>query len=190
MTEKEKMLAGLPYDSRDSELLDRYYQARKILRTFNDSDAAETKAEAMKQLFANVGDDVWVESPFFCDYGNNITIGANTFINYNCIFIDDNLITIGANCLLGPHVQLYTAEHPLSASERIVASGSGTKTRYVTTTKPIVIGDNVWIGGNVVILPGVTIGNNVTIGAGAVVTKSVADNCVVVGNPARVVKSL
>ncbi|TLG72885.1 sugar O-acetyltransferase [Culicoidibacter larvae] len=189
MTEKEKMLAGLAYDSRDPELLGRYYQARAILRTFNGSDIAEEKTKAMDELFADVGADVWIESPFFCDYGDNITIGANTFINYNCIFIDDNLITIGANCLLGPHVQLYTAEHPLHAGERIIGEDGG-KTRYITTTKPIVIGDNVWIGGNVVVLPGITIGNNVTIGAGAVVTKSIADNCVAVGNPARVVKSL
>ncbi|QBA64014.1 sugar O-acetyltransferase [Muriicola soli] len=127
-------------------------------------------------------------TPFYCDYGENISIGANTFVNTNCIFLDNNKITIGKNGLLAPYVQIYTAIHPLIASERIV--GEGDETRYLTSTKPVSIGDNVWIGGNTVIFPGVTIGDNVTIGAGSVVTKNIPDQVLAFGNPCEIKKKL
>ncbi|KAA3630610.1 MAG: sugar O-acetyltransferase, partial [Bacteroidetes bacterium] len=140
------------------------------------------------ELFAHKGAGVWIETPFFCDYGENISIGENTFVNANCMFIDNNKISIGKNGLIAPYVQIYTATHPLKATDRIIQTGP--TTRYLTSTKPVTIGDNVWIGGNSVIFPGVTIGNNVTIGAGSVVTKDIPDNVLAFGNPCEVRKEL
>ncbi len=190
MTEKEKMLKGERYNSRDTELLGMYHRARKLLNAYNtlDSELTAERERILHDLLGGKGKGVWIETPFYCDYGENITIGENTFINTNCIFLDDNTISIGKNGLIAPYVQIYTATHPLRASERIVAEGHGNS--YVTSTKPVVIGDNVWIGGNSVIFPGVTIGNNVTIGAGSVVTKSLPDNVLAYGNPCKKIKDL
>ncbi|MGX1929441.1 sugar O-acetyltransferase [Flagellimonas sp. 2504JD4-2] len=190
MTEKQKMLNGDFYDSRDPELLSMYHKARKLLQQYNnlDSELAEEREQILSELFQFKGDGVWIETPFFCDYGENISIGENTFVNTNCMFLDNNKIVIGKNGLIAPYVQIYTANHPLKASERIISTGNGT--RYLTSTKPVSIGDNVWIGGNSVIFPGVTIGNNVTIGAGSVVTKDIPDNALAFGNPCEVKKEL
>ncbi|MEM8928190.1 MAG: sugar O-acetyltransferase [Bacteroidota bacterium] len=190
MTEKEKMLNGEHYNSRDPELLQQYHKARALLKRYNNLDSRELqeRESILQSLLDDCGDEVWIETPFICDYGEHISIGANTFINANCIFIDDNKITIGENGLIGPHVQIYTAEHPLKASERIVKTGNGT--HYLTSTQPVTIGNNVWIGGNSVIFPGVTIGNNVTIGAGSVVTKSIPNNVLAFGNPCKIKKEL
>jgi maltose O-acetyltransferase len=190
MTEKEKMLAGLAYNSRDAELLEMYHHARSLLHQLNHLDSRLTKerSDVLTQLLGKVGEHVWIEAPFFCDYGAHITIGANTFVNVNCVFIDNNEITIGKNGLIGPHVQIYTAAHPLQADQRIHTTGHDT--RYLTSSQPVTIGDNVWIGGNTVILPGVTIGHNVTIGAGSVVTKNIPDNVLAFGNPCIVQKQL
>ncbi len=190
MTEKQKMLNGFNYNSRDPELLKQYHTARALLKRYNylDSENLEERASLLKSLFERCGTGVWIEIPFICDYGEHISIGANTFVNANCIFIDNNKITIGENVLIGPHVQIYTAEHPLKASERIVKTEDGT--HYLTSTKPVSIGDNVWIGGNSIIFPGVTIGNNVTIGAGSVVTKSIPNDVLAYGNPCRIQKQL
>lgn len=186
MTEKQKMLSGIPYNSRDPELISMYHRARKLLKTYNnlDSELLKERDEILKQLFEFKASGVWVEQPFYCDYGEFISIGENTFINTNCIFIDNNKISIGKNGLIGPHVQIYTSTHPLRAAERIVEKGLSST--YITSSKPVTIGDNVWIGGNSVILQGVTIGNNVTIGAGSVVTKDIPDNSLAFGNPCRV----
>lgn len=190
MTEKEKMLRGEPYDSRDPELIALYHRARKLLKAFNalDSDEMAERDRLLTELLAGKGQGVWIEAPFFCDYGAHISIGRNTFVNVNCMLLDDNFITIGENGLLAPYVQIYTALHPLKASERIIQTGDGM--RYRTSSKPVHIGDNVWIGGNTVILPGVRIGHNVTIGAGSVVTKDIPDNVLAYGNPCRVVQHL
>lgn len=190
MTEKEKMLAGQPYNSRDQELLDTYHKAKALSDEYNatTSHEGEKKAKILSQLLGGFGEKVWIEKPFFCDYGENISIGDNTFINYNCVFLDNNKIQIGKNGLIGPHVQIYTAAHPVRASERINHSNDESQAPYKTFTKPVIIGDNVWIGGNAVILPGVTIGSNVVIGAGSVVTKSIPADCVAVGNPCRIVR--
>ncbi|MEO0572391.1 MAG: sugar O-acetyltransferase [Bacteroidota bacterium] len=190
MTEKEKMLNGENYNSRDPELLQQYHKARAFLKRYNNLDSHELqeRKSILQSLFDTCGDGVWIETPFLCDYGEHISIGANTFINANCIFIDNNTITIGHNGLIGPHVQIYTAEHPLKASERIIELEEDT--RYLTSSKSVAIGDNVWIGGNTVIFPGVTIGNNVTIGAGSVVTKSIPDNVLAFGNPCKIQKKL
>ena len=184
------MLKGERYNSRDPELLQQYHMARALLQRYNnlDSQNLEERGAILQSLFSECGHGVWIETPFLCDYGEHISIGENTFINANCIFIDDNKITIGENGLIGPHVQIYTAGHPIKASERIIRTESGT--HYLTTTQPVTIGDNVWIGGNSVLFPGITIGNNVTIGAGSVVTKSLPDNVLAFGNPCKIQKEL
>lgn len=190
MTEKEKMLKGLSYNSRDPELLAMYHNARKLLKQYNNLDSEDTneRDQILKDLLGLKGSGVWIEAPFFCDYGENIFIGKNTFVNTNCMFIDNNTITIGKNGLIAPFVQIYTATHPINASERIISTKN--KTHYQTFTKHVWIGDNVWIGGNSIIFPGVTIGNNVTIGAGSVVTKDIPDNVLAYGNPCVVKKHL
>jgi maltose O-acetyltransferase len=190
MTEKEKMLCGQSYNTRDPELISMYHKARRLMKEYNNLDSTnlELREKILAELFGYKGKGVWIEAPFFCDYGENISIGENTFINTNCMFIDDNKITIGKNGLIAPYVQIYTATHPLLASERIIKEGNDT--RYLTSTKPVSIGDNVWIGGNSIVCPGVKIGNNVTIGAGSVVTKDIPDNVLALGNPSKVVKEL
>ncbi|SMP05440.1 maltose O-acetyltransferase [Muriicola jejuensis] len=184
------MLAGQIYDSRDPELLRAYHRARKLLQAYNtlDSEALDERDRILGKLFAHKGQGVWIEAPFFCDYGEHISIGDNTFVNTNCIFLDNNKISIGKNGLIAPYVQIYTATHPLKASERII--GQGTDTGYLTSSRPVTLGDNVWIGGNSVIFPGVSIGNNVTIGAGSVVTKDIPNNVLAYGNPCKVVREL
>lgn len=189
-SEKEKMLAGELYDSRDPELLDIYHQARSLLLAYNQSSSRDTveRARILTSLLRKKDKGVWIEAPFFCDYGENIELGENTFINTNCMFLDNNLIRIGKNGLIAPYVQIYTASHPIHAKDRIYQDGK--QTRYRTSTKPVFIGDNVWIGGNSVIFPGVTIGNNVTIGAGSIVTKDLTDNVLAYGNPCQVIQNL
>jgi len=190
MTEKQKMLNGANYNSRDPELLEKYHNARRLLKSFNNlnSDLLDERDNTLTELLKHKGKSVWIETPFFCDYGEFISIGENTFVNTNCMFIDNNNITIGKNGLIGPYVQIYTAEHPLKASDRIIKEND--KTSYLTSSKPVTIGDNVWIGGNSVIFPGVTIGNNVTIGAGSVVTKNIPDDVLAFGNPCKVQRKL
>jgi maltose O-acetyltransferase len=192
MTEREKMLAGEPYQSRDPELLALYHRTKallKMLASTASTDAAG-KEEICRSMFGALGSRVWIESPFACDYGVNIHIGNDCFVNYNCVFLDNSRITIGDNVLIGPAVQLYTATHPLLAEERIVRDENETQTRYVTRALPISIGDCAWIGGGALIMPGVTIGSGATIGAGSVVTRDIPDRCFAAGNPCRVVRAL
>ena len=184
------MLRGDYYNSRDPELLAMYHRARKLLQLYNklDSEVVHERARLLSELLGVKGQGVWIETPFFCDYGTNISIGQNTFVNTNCIFLDNNTISIGRNGLIAPYVQIYTASHPLKALERIIEKNG--ESRYLTSARPVKIGDNVWIGGNTVIFPGVTIGDNVTIGAGSVVTKDIPDNVLALGNPCVVKKGL
>jgi maltose O-acetyltransferase len=191
MTEKEKMLGGFPYNSRDPELLSMYHRAMGLLQEFNglDSKATVRATKLLSELLGHKGAGVWINAPFFCDYGENISIGDNTFINTNCIFVDDNKITIGSNVLLAPFVQIYTATHPLKASERIIEN-PGEEAPYVTTTLPVTIGNSVWIGGGTIIMPGVDIGDNVTIGGGSVVTKNIPSGVLAYGNPCKVIRQL
>ena len=190
MTEKQKMLAGDFYNSRDPELLELYHKTRKLLKEYNqlNSDLNTEKEAILRSLLKFKGKKVWIEAPFFCDFGRHISIGNDSFINMNCIFLDNNYITIGENALIGPNVQLYTADHPIKASERIQHSNTGSF--YRTNSKPITVGKNVWIGGNSILLPGVTIGDNTTIGAGSVVTKNIPDNVLAFGNPCRVIDKI
>lgn len=182
------MLAGEPYHSRDPELLALYHRAKSLLNDYSRtlSTDAVGKHKILTDLFGHIGSGVWIEAPFFCDYGVNIQIGDNCFINYNCVFLDNNLITIGSNVLIGPAVQLYTATHPLKAEERLLAGGAN----YVTRALPISIGDNVWIGGGALVMPGVNIGSETTIGAGSVVTRDIPSRCFAAGNPCRVLREL
>jgi maltose O-acetyltransferase len=190
MTEKEKMLKGDFYNSRDPELIKMYHNARRLLKEYNnlDSDLMNERERILSDLLAYKGTGVWIETPFFCDYGSNISIGQNTFINTNCMFLDNNKIEIGKNGLIAPYVQIYTAKHPIKASERIVENGNSS--RYLTQSEPVKIGNNVWIGGNSIIFPGVTIGDNVTIGAGSIVTNKIPGNVLAFGNPCKVQRNL
>ena len=191
MTEKEKMLSGSPYNSRDPELLAMYHKARRLFQEYNrlESTESERREALLLQLFKFKGERVWIEPPFYCDYGENISIGEGTFVNANCFFLDNNAITVGKNGLIAPYVQIYTAKHPVKANERIIFDATG-KSSYLTKTCPVTIGDNVWIGGNTIIMPGVNIGDNVTIGAGSVVTKDIESNILALGNPCKAIKQI
>lgn len=182
-TEKEKMISGELYNAADSELVQDRLHARRLTRLFNqtlESEAKQRKA-ILKELLGTVGSTVYVEPSFRCDYGYNIHLGENFYANFDCVFLDVSEIRIGDNCLMGPSVHIYTAGHPLNVEERISGAEFG---------KPVTIGSNVWIGGRVVINPGITIGNNAVIASGSVVTRDVPDNVVVGGNPARIIKAV
>ncbi len=193
MTEREKMLAGLLYNCGDSELLAQWHKAKDLIRSYNqiDSSNLEEKNTILTELLGGKGKNLWITAPFFVDYGNNIYFGNNCEVNMNCTFLDDNKIIIGDNALIAPNVQIYTAFHPLNAIDRFgEIKEDGTFEFCKTQTAPVTIGNNVWIGGGVIILPGVTIGNNVVIGAGSVVTKDIPSNFLAFGNPCKVIKSL
>lgn len=193
MTEREKMLAGLLYNCGDSELLAQWHKAKDLIRSYNqiDSSNLEEKNTILIELLGGKGKNLWITAPFFVDYGNNIYFGNNCEVNMNCTFLDDNKIIIGDDALIAPNVQIYTAFHPLNAIDRFgEIKEDGTFEFCKTQTAPVTIGDNVWIGGGVIILPGVTIGNNVVIGAGSVVTKDIPSNFLAFGNPCKVIKSL
>ena len=184
MTEKEKLLAGLPYSATDPELLRELNACKDVIHEYNrllPSKRAERTA-MLKSLLGHVGDDnILINQPFYCDYGKHISVGKRFFANFNFTVLDEALVTIGDDCFVGPNVNIYTACHSTDPVER------NTRREWAL---PVTIGDNVWIGGSVVILAGVTIGDNVTIGAGSVVTHDIPSNCVAVGNPCRVIKKL
>ncbi len=188
------MLAGEPYNSRDPELLALAHRARALLSGFAALPSTDTpgRHRVLADLLGDVGEGVWIEPPFFCDYGAHVTIGAGTFVNVNCVFLDSATITIGADVLIGPGVQLLTVTHPLAAAERIVAAEqrSAGMAPYRTFARPITIGDGAWIGAGTIVLPGVTIGANAVIGAGSVVTDDVPPDCLALGHPCRVQRTL
>ena len=188
MTEREKMLAGEIYDCGDTELLTRWHLAKQLQQRYNATDSRDKKqlTTILDELLGSYGDNVWITAPFFVDYGENIHIGDNVEINMNCVFLDCNRITIGNSSGIGPGVHIYTVTHPVNPIERLPENSQFWK----SFTAPVTIGNNVWIGGSSVILPGVSIGDNVTIGAGSVVTKSIPANCVAVGNPCRVIREI
>jgi len=184
MTEYEKMIAGEFYNASDPELVRRRYEARDLLNKINGSlqDVKDgSRLNLCEQLFGAVGENFWLQPPFYCDYGFNITLGNNAYFNFNCVVLDVAKVTIGSNVFFGPNVQVYTATHPLDVSLRTAGQEFG---------RAITIGDNVWIGGSVIICPGVTIGNDSIIAAGAVVTKDVSSRVLVGGNPAKVIREI
>lgn len=191
MTEKEKMLAGELYDCGDPELLAQWHRAKDLVRDYNNADSANSqeKERILTELLGGKGTSLWITPPFFADYGKNIYFGNNCEVNMNCTFLDDNVIRIGNNALIAPNVQIYTAFHPTNAMERFGQQKEDGSFQFCKTqTAPVIIGDNVWIGGGVIIMPGVTIGNNVVIGAGSVVTKDVPRDSIAYGNPCRVMR--
>ncbi|MFD1421576.1 sugar O-acetyltransferase [Lactiplantibacillus songbeiensis] len=182
-TEKERMLAGELYIADDRQLAKEMRHGRRLTRIFNQTTEVDGdfRAEVLNQLFKQVGPNHYIEPPFHTDYGTNTTIGKNFYANYDAIFVDCAEITIGDNVFMGPRVGLYTAGHPIDALVR---------RDQLEYAKPITIGNDVWLGGNVVVNPGVTIGNNVVIGSGSIVTKDIPDNVVAVGNPCHVLRPI
>ena len=181
-TEKEKMLIGELYDAQDPQLRKERERCRDLCMLINATREAQVKER--QQLLAELfGDetDVWLQPPFFCDYGTNIQLGSGVFFNFNCVVLDVAPVVIGDNVLVGPSVQIYTATHPMNALER---------RKGLESAKPITIGSDVWIGGGAVICPGVTIGDRSMIGAGSVVTRDVPSDVFAAGNPARVIRAL
>jgi maltose O-acetyltransferase len=172
MTAREQMLAGELYDALDPELVEARRHARQLLARYN----AIGDREALTALFGRLGDDAIVEAPFHCDYGFNISVGMRFYANVNCVFLDCAPIEIGDHVLLGPAVHLYTATHPLDSAER---------RKGLELAKPIAVGDDAWLGGGAIVLPGVTIGARAVVGAGSVVTRDVPAEERVAGNPAR-----
>ncbi len=183
MSEWEKLQAGMVYNDFDSDLFMRRVEAKKLFREYNrtgDDDTA-LRRKLMEQLFKHVGTEVWIEPDFRCEFGKNIVIGNNVYINFGCIILDCAEVTIGDNVLLGPNIGIYAANHSLDAEERINGGCCG---------KPVHVGNNVWLGGDVKILPGVSVGDNTIIGTGSIVTKDIPAGVIAVGNPCRVIRAV
>ena len=181
-SEKDKMLAGETYFSNDKELVLERHNAKKLLHKLNITEYLMNgnARQILRQLLPNSNKKIYVEPPFHCDYGYNVYSGENVYFNVNCVILDAMKVTIGNNVFFGPSVQIYTATHPLNFIDR----------RKIESSKPVSIGNDCWIGGGSIILPGVSIGNGCTIGAGSVVTKNIPDNTLAVGNPAKVIRLL
>lgn len=193
-TNYQRFLAGEYCNRLDEEVLNLMVQTKKLLTRFNATDSSENakRYEILCQMLGGIGKYSSVNVNFHCECGKHIFIGDKVVINMNCTFLDDNIIRIGNNVLIAPHVQLYTATHPIDANDRFVSDWDELSGDLFFRTKalPITIEDNVWIGGGAIVLPGVTIGNNSVIGAGSVVTKSIPAYSVAVGNPCKVIREL
>ncbi len=183
MTEKEKLQAGELYNANDRELLAERAAAKKLCMEFNSATYNDylKKDRILDRLLPFKGENTWIEPDFFCDYGYNIFSGNDLYINHNCVILDCAEVAIGDNVFIGPNCGIYTAEHPLDAE---------TRRQGLECAKPINIGNDVWIGGNVCILPGVTIGDNVVIAAGSVVSSDIPSGTVAAGNPCKAIKQL
>ena len=184
MTEKEKMSAGMVYSAVDAQLLEELDSVKETIHRYNAMSPADKsgRLEILKGLLGHTGDDdIIINQPFYCDYGKQISVGKRFFANFHFTVLDEAKVTIGDDCFIGPNVSIYTACHSTDPAER------NTRNEWA---EPVTIGNNVWIGGSVTILPGVTIGDNVTIGAGSVVTKDIPSGVVAAGNPCRIIKQL
>ena len=184
MTEKEKRARGELYDANyDKELLKEMEKTKELCYEYNNlrPTEIEKKDELIKKILGKTGKNIRIEPNFYCDYGYNIFVGDNFYMNYNCVILDGAKVEFGDNVFIGPNCGFYTAGHPIEIDLR---------NKGLEYAKPIKVGDNVWFGGNVVVLPGVTIGNNVTIGAGSVVTKDIPDNSIAYGNPCKKVRDI
>jgi maltose O-acetyltransferase len=179
--ELKKMLSGEMFDPRDPALIKMRSRARRLTRQFNAETSLSKRTGLLKQLFAKVGSKVYIEPPFFCDYGSNIFAGDDLFINVGCVILDAAEVNFGKSVLCGPNVQIYTVTHPLDPDLRAT---------NIESAKPVKIGNRVWIGGGAIILPGISIGDNTVIGAGSVVTKDIPANVMAAGNPCRVIRKL
>lgn len=181
-TEWDKMRAGELYDPFDAELVAARTRARNLCQDLNTTREADQdlRRRLTRELFGAGGDSVWMQPPFYCDYGVNIVLGERVFFNFNCVVLDVCPVRIGNFTLFGPNVQLYTATHPLNAELR----------RRQEFAKPITIGDDVWVGGGAIVCPGVTIGSRTVIGAGSVVTRDIPPDVVAAGNPCRVMRKI
>jgi maltose O-acetyltransferase len=181
-TERQKMLAGEMYDALDPELVAARAHARDLCQALNATREAEEeeRRRIVRELFGRGGDTVWMQPPFYCDYGSNIELGERVFFNFNCVVLDVCLVRIGDFSLFGPAVQIYTPMHPMNAEQR----------RAREFGKPVDIGSDVWVGGGAIILPGVRIGSKSVIGAGSVVSRDVPEAVFAAGNPCRVIRPI
>ena len=191
MTEKEKMIQGLLYNAADPELAEDRTRAQQITKKYNQTEPTDKnlRYDLLKNFFGHIGKNCYIEPTFRCDYGYNISVGENFYMNYDCVLLDICPIIIGDNCLIAPGVHIYTATHPILYKERNIQIIDDVPI-CLELGKPVTIGHNVWIGGRSVILPGVTIGDGAVIAAGAVVTKNVPANTVYGGNPAQLIKTI
>ena len=182
MTERQKMLAGEMYNPFDPGLVAARERARDLCQALNATRESQQdeRRRVLRELFGRGGDSVWMQPPFFCDYGTNIELGERVFFNFNCIVLDVCRVRIGDYTLFGPAVQIYTAMHPFNAEQR----------RREEFGKPIDIGSDVWVGGGAIILAGVRIGSRAVIGAGSVVSRDVPDGVFAAGNPCRVIREI
>ncbi|QXU50482.1 sugar O-acetyltransferase [Chryseobacterium sp. D764] len=184
MTEKEKCAAGLLYNANyDKELIQERIACKDLCQEYNGlkNSEAENKYRILKSIISDIKENICIEPNFWCDYGYNIKVGENFYANHNLVILDCAKVEFGDNVFIGPNCSFYTAGHPLDAKQR---------NEGLEYAHPIKVGNNVWLGGNVVVLPGVSIGNNSVIGAGSVVTKDIPDHVVAVGNPCKVVKKI
>lgn len=183
MNEKEKMIQGEMYYPSDKILTKDRISAKKLCQKYNSLkvDDFNKKKKILASLLGKVDKNYTIEPNFFCDYGYNIELGENFYSNHNLVILDCAKVKFGSNVLIGPNCGFYTAQHPIDAKER---------NTFLEYAKPITVGNNVWIGGNVCVVAGVTIGDNVVIGAGSTVVKDIPSNCVAVGNPCKVIKNL
>jgi len=181
-SEMNKMLAGQLYDPLDAELVAARIRARDLCQDLNATREGEQleRRRILTELFGSGGESVWMQPPFFCDYGSNIHLGERVYFNFNCVVLDVCQVRIGDFCQFGPAVQIYTASHPMNAELR----------RKQEFGKPIEIGSDVWVGGGAIICPGVTIGSKTVVGAGSVVTKSMPEGVLCAGNPCRVIRTI
>lgn len=183
MSEWEKMLKGEIYDDFSPELFDKRVKAKKLFREYNQTEDEEVdrRNDLMKELFGKVGEGVWIEPDFRCEYGENIEIGDYVYINFGCVILDCAKVEIGSHCLLDPNIGIYALNHMLDEEERINGG---------IISKPVIIGENVWLGGDVKILAGVSIGEGSVIGAGSVVTKDIPAHVIAAGNPCKVIRAI